>query len=111
MEGIHLIGIDAEFPATCQQCGVRKLIGCYLADANFISDDRKHPKCPLKELEFVGEDTHVEATVAEHVCLMCLHRFVGVRPDGYMLKDMQCPNCKLTGGVIETGEWITGDDG
>jgi hypothetical protein len=46
--------------------------------------------------------------VQEVVCLKCLHRWIAVRPQGTMLKDLKCANlsflCGVTGYVIATGQ-------
>lgn len=40
------------------------------------------------------------------VCLKCLHRWVAVRPENTLLKELECPQCNLIGYTIETGEVI-----
>ncbi len=42
--------------------------------------------------------------VSEVICVRCLKRWIAVRPEETQLKDMECPGCRMTGGVIETGE-------
>ena len=42
--------------------------------------------------------------VQELVCLKCLHRWIGVRPQGTLLKNLECPNCKNIGFTITTGQ-------
>ena len=49
--------------------------------------------------------------ISEVICVRCSHRWIAVRPEGTRLKDMECPGCGDTGGVIETGEEITDDAG
>ena len=44
--------------------------------------------------------------VSEVICVRCCKRWIDVRPEGTLLKDMECPGCGQTGGVIETGEEI-----
>lgn len=44
--------------------------------------------------------------VSEVICVRCLKRWIGVRPEGTKLKDLECPGCHMTGAVIETGEEI-----
>lgn len=41
---------------------------------------------------------------SEIVCLKCLHRWIAVRPEGVLLKKLECPNCGERGFAIETGE-------
>lgn len=44
--------------------------------------------------------------VSEVICVRCCRRWFDVRPVGVQLKDLMCPGCGQTGGVIETGEEI-----
>lgn len=44
--------------------------------------------------------------VSEVICINCKHRWIAVRPSMTFLKVLQCPNCKKSGYVIETGEAI-----
>lgn len=44
-------------------------------------------------------------TVSEVICVKCGKRWVSVRPEDVLLKDLECPNCGK-GYVIETGEVI-----
>lgn len=48
--------------------------------------------------------------VSEVMCVRCVRRWIDVRPVGVQLKDLMCPGCGQTGGVIETGEEIREDD-
>lgn len=48
--------------------------------------------------------------VSEVMCVRCVRRWIDVRPVGVQLKDLMCPGCGETGGVIETGEEIQEDD-
>lgn len=52
--------------------------------------------------EYKGNNTsHI---VHEVMCVSCLHRWIGVRPQGVLLKDLECPNCGKVGYVIATGQ-------
>ena len=42
-------------------------------------------------------------TVSEVICVKCGKRWISVRPEGTLLKDIVCENCGA-GYVIETGE-------
>lgn len=42
--------------------------------------------------------------VSEVVCLKCLKRWISVRPEETLLKDLECPQCSEIGFAIETGE-------
>lgn len=44
-------------------------------------------------------------TVSEVICVKCGHRWISVRPDQTLLKDIECVNCGK-GYVIETGQNI-----
>lgn len=48
--------------------------------------------------------------VSEVICVKCGKRWIDVRPEGVLLKDMECAGCGLTGFVIETGEEINDED-
>lgn len=41
--------------------------------------------------------------VSEVICVKCGKRWIAVRPETTMLKELECPNCGA-GYVIETGE-------
>ena len=47
--------------------------------------------------------------VSEVMCVRCIRRWIDVRPVGVQLKDLMCPGCGETGGVIETGEELAMD--
>lgn len=42
--------------------------------------------------------------VQELICVKCLTRWIGVRPQGTLLKKLECPKCNNVGFVITTGE-------
>ena len=42
-------------------------------------------------------------SVSEVICVKCGKRWISVRPEGTLLKDIVCENCGA-GYVIETGE-------
>ena len=42
--------------------------------------------------------------VQEVVCLKCLNRWIDVRPEGTLLKDLECHKCKEIGYIIATGQ-------
>lgn len=48
-------------------------------------------------------------TVSEVICLRCLHRWICVRPEKTLLKEIECPQCKYDGAVINTGQDLGGD--
>jgi len=43
--------------------------------------------------------------VSEVICVRCCKRWISVRPEGTLLKDIECPDCGA-GAVIETGQEI-----
>lgn len=40
----------------------------------------------------------------EAMCIECRHRWVAVTRTNVLLKDLECPDCKLLGRVINTGQ-------
>ena len=48
----------------------------------------------------------IDHITSELICINCKHRFLNLRPLTVWLKDLECPNCKETGYLIETGEVI-----
>lgn len=46
--------------------------------------------------------------VEEYICIKCGYRYLGVRPQGTLLKDLQCGLCSATGFVIKTGQELDG---
>ena len=51
-----------------------------------------------------------EHDVSEVICLKCYKRWIDVRPSTVWLKDLQCPKCKETGYVINTGQILELDE-
>ena len=52
-------------------------------------------------LDFNADKPH---EVAELICLRCFKRWIGVYPEGVLLKEIECPNCGEDGAVIKTGQ-------
>lgn len=48
--------------------------------------------------------------VSELICVKCSMRWLSVRPVDVRLKFLECPNCGVAGGVIETGEILLTED-
>ena len=46
----------------------------------------------------------MEHTVSEVICVRCCNRWISARPSSLLLKNMECPYCKVFGAVIETGQ-------
>ena len=47
----------------------------------------------------------------EAICVKCLHRWIEVRPESTLLRQIECPNCKEVGYVIATGEQLFDENG
>ena len=114
-----MIVFNAEFPENCGVCQIRQRIGCAIARFN-IGENVIPAECPFEPAEPVIPDAESCGvfrnppeyyTVAEMICLMCTKRFIDVRPEGLLLKDMVCPGCGQKGYIIETGEYMTPEDG
>ena len=56
--------------------------------------------------KIVDIDDYRLYTVSELICVKCGTRFIGGRPKGTRLKDIECDNCGEVGWIIETGEEI-----
>jgi DNA-directed RNA polymerase subunit RPC12/RpoP len=46
--------------------------------------------------------------VSEVICVRCGKRWISIRPEGTLLKDLECKNCGA-GYVIETGQILDVD--
>ena len=61
--------------------------------------------------EYFGEvlnrivDENLPHKVSEVICVKCGKRWISVRPEMTLLKELECPNCGQ-GYVIETGQEI-----
>ena len=55
--------------------------------------------------DIIEFESNLPHKVSEVICVKCGKRWISVRPDGTLLKDLACPNCGA-GFVIETGEEI-----
>lgn len=56
--------------------------------------------------EVINIEENLPHKMSEVICINCKHRWISVRPTVVLLKDLQCPECKQQGYVIETGEVI-----
>jgi hypothetical protein len=61
--------------------------------------------CIVKSIEDYRLE-HTPHTVQEVVCLKCLRRWICVKPEMTLLKDVECPQCGDVGYVIATGQDI-----
>ena len=118
-----MIVMNEPFPDSCLACPVRQRIGCAVAENSGVFEgvfEGIPIDCPFEEAEPVvpGDEScgvfrnpPEYYTVAEMICLMCTKRFIDVRPEGLLLKDIVCPGCGQKGYIIETGEYLTPEDG
>jgi Zn finger protein HypA/HybF involved in hydrogenase expression len=58
-------------------------------------------------IDFFEKTPHV---LSELICIKCRKRWIGARPEGTRLKDLECPKCHKQGFIIETGEALESDD-
>ena len=56
----------------------------------------------FNDLKFHKEDE--DFTIEEVMCVKCLHRWIGVLPEGTLLKNVECPKCRKQGYSILTGQ-------
>ena len=116
-----MIVMNEAFPENCVQCPVRLRIGCDVAKRVFFEGvcegipvdcpfEPAEPVVPGDESCGVFRNPPEYYTVAEMICLMCTKRFIDVRPEGLLLKDMFCPGCGLKGYIIETGEYLAAEN-
>lgn len=56
-------------------------------------------------------EDYISHICQETICLKCLYRWIDVRPEGTLLKDLECPKCFEVGCVIATGEQLFNEDG
>lgn len=45
-----------------------------------------------------------EHKVSQVICLNCFRRWIAARPVSTWLYELECPDCRLQGFVIKTGE-------
>lgn len=48
--------------------------------------------------------------VSQVVCLNCHRRWIAARPIETKLADLECPECRIIGDAIETGETSVAED-
>ena len=51
----------------------------------------------------ISIEENIPHKVSEVICINCKHRWIAVRPTDTLLKNLECPQCRLQGYVIETG--------
>ena len=116
----------------CEECPVGFYIGCAIElkqeafkalernEADGCKDCKFHPlsmtaypcfKCKRNFTDYwtrkmnkvVGIDENKPHKVSEVICVKCGKRWISVRPEGTLLKDLECEDCG-SGYVVETGE-------
>ena len=60
----------------------------------------------MSKAEIINIEENLLHKVSEVICINCKHRWIAVRPEKTLLKDLECPKCQTKGFVIETGEVI-----
>ena len=60
----------------------------------------------MSNVEIINIEENLLHKVSEVICINCKHRWIAVRPEKTLLKDLECPKCQTKGFVIETGEII-----
>lgn len=55
--------------------------------------------------QIISFEDRMPHKVSEVICVKCGERWIAVRPEGTLLKELECTNCGC-GYVIETGEEI-----
>jgi Zn finger protein HypA/HybF involved in hydrogenase expression len=60
--------------------------------------------------DIIDFEAYLPHKVSEVICVKCGLRWISVRPEKTLLKEMECPKCGR-GFVIETGEEMEMDDG
>lgn len=54
--------------------------------------------------EITDINEHLPHMFFEAMCVGCCHRWIAVTRDNVLLKSLECPECRLTGRVINTGQ-------
>lgn len=63
----------------------------------------------MTDNKIVDIESKMPHEVSELICINCKHRWIDVRPAGLWLKNLECPECRKTGYIIETGQVIEDD--
>ena len=67
-------------------------------------------KCPAAFSGKKDKRRWISEVTNQVICVRCCLRWIDVRPEGTLLKNLECPECGQAGGVIETGEEIDDQD-
>ena len=60
----------------------------------------------MSRAKVINIEENLPHKVSEVICINCKHRWIAVRPEKTLLKDLECHECQINGFVIETGEVI-----
>ena len=55
--------------------------------------------------KIVDIEEYMTHSVSEVICIKCYNRYMCVRPEKVLLKELECEKCG-TGYIIETGEFL-----
>ena len=54
----------------------------------------------------ISIESNLSHKMSEVICVKCGHRYICVRPEVTLLKNLECGDCGKIGFIIETGEEI-----
>ncbi len=94
--------------AACPFAPTQQTDGCPAADLCPSYTEPWHDFCTTASatqtngriIDLYANKPHV---VSEVICVKCGRRWIAVRPEGTLLKELECPDCGA-GYVINTGE-------
>ena len=49
-------------------------------------------------------DEYLPHKISEVICINCKYRWIAIRGESVLLKNLECPKCNQAGFVINTGE-------
>lgn len=58
----------------------------------------------MSAAKIINIEENLPHKVSEVICINCKRRWIAVRLQKTLLKDLECPKCQTKGFVIETGE-------
>lgn len=79
---------------------------CPICGMPLECDEEVCPRCEHKIGKVRDINEKKPHAVSETICVSCYHRWICVRPETTLLKELQCPECLTIGTVIETGQSI-----
>ena len=83
-----------------------KFIVTMEVDFNSKEFNCKNDKNIMKTAVTIDIQENLPHRVTEVICINCKYRWLSVRPEVTLLKELECPNCHEQGYTIETGEII-----